>query len=64
MIRNAFTGEPKPKTLAEQKNDFTAEGAPPAGKVTPPPDVPTTGATTGTEPAQRVQPKTKSKKGR
>jgi len=32
MIQNAFTGEPKAKakTLAEQKSDFTAEGAPPA----------------------------------
>lgn len=31
MIRNALTGEPKaePKTLAQQKSDFTAEGAPP-----------------------------------
>lgn len=39
MIQNAFTGEPKskptlklkPKTLAQQQSDFTAEGAPPAG---------------------------------
>lgn len=37
MIQNAFTDEPKPKakpkpkTLAQQQNDFTAEGAPPAG---------------------------------
>ena len=33
MIQNAFTGEPKakPKTVAEQQSDFTAEGAPPAG---------------------------------
>jgi hypothetical protein len=38
MIRNALTGEPKaePKTLAEQKDDFTAEGAPPPGRKTVP----------------------------
>jgi hypothetical protein len=39
MIRNALTGEPKDepkKTLAEQKNDFTAEGAPPPQRKTVP----------------------------
>lgn len=38
MIQNAFTGEPKPKpkTLAQQQSDFTAEGAPPAGLAKPP----------------------------
>jgi hypothetical protein len=38
MIRNALTGEPKaePKTLSEQKDDFTAEGAPPPGRKTVP----------------------------
>lgn len=38
MIRNALTGEPKLKTLEQQKSDFSAEGAPPPGKVgqTPP----------------------------
>ena len=38
MIRNALTGEPKaePKTLSEQKDDFTAEGAPPPGRQTVP----------------------------
>lgn len=38
MIRNALTGEPKLKTLEQQKADLSAEGAPPAGNVgqTPP----------------------------
>lgn len=33
MIRNAFTGEPKPETLAQQQADFSAEGAPLPGNV-------------------------------
>ena len=33
MNRPVLTVPPKVKTLAEQKTDFTAEGAPPPGKV-------------------------------
>jgi hypothetical protein len=33
MIRHVLALPPKVKTLAEQKADFTAEGAPPPGKV-------------------------------
>jgi len=33
MIRHVLTLPPKVKTLAEQNADFTAEGAPPPGKV-------------------------------
>lgn len=33
MIRSALTRPPKVKTLAQQKADFTAEGAPPPGKL-------------------------------
>lgn len=35
MIQNALTGETKvhPKTLLQQKSDFTAEGAPPPEQV-------------------------------
>lgn len=35
MIQNALTGEtkPHPKTLLQQKSDFTAEGAPPPAQV-------------------------------
>lgn len=33
MIRPILTLPPKVKTLAEQNTDFTAEGAPPLGKV-------------------------------
>lgn len=39
MIQNAITGEPKakPEPLKQQKDDFTAEGAPPPGHVSPTP---------------------------
>ena len=33
MIRPVLTLPPKAKTLAQQNTDFTAEGAPPPGKV-------------------------------
>ena len=33
MIRPVLTLPPKVKTLAQQNADFTAEGAPPPGKV-------------------------------
>ncbi|QTN23416.1 hypothetical protein HZ992_25515 [Rhizobacter sp. AJA081-3] len=33
MNKPAATPVPAPKTLAEQKADFTAEGSPPPGKV-------------------------------
>lgn len=33
MNKPAVTPVPEPKTLSEQKSDFTAEGSPPPGKV-------------------------------
>lgn len=33
MVQRALTSRPKAKTLVEQEADFTAEGAPPPGKV-------------------------------
>jgi hypothetical protein len=33
MVQRALTSRPRAKTLAEQETDFTAEGAPPPGKV-------------------------------
>lgn len=33
MNKPAVTPVPAPKSLAEQKSDFTAEGSPPPGKV-------------------------------
>jgi hypothetical protein len=56
MIRNALTGEPKaePKTLAQQKSDFTAEGAPPPGALpVPPAEASTPEPTASTPPPAR-----------
>jgi len=36
MTRTVRTRAPKAKTLAQQKTDFTAEGAPPPGPVVAP----------------------------
>lgn len=51
MNKPAATPVPAPKTLAEQKSDFTAEGSPPPGKVsTSTPDTPA-------EPDKATQPR-------